>query len=103
VCNFFSRIIDSSEALVSYGTAGHALITSELLAMFPDGSLDLESMTPLSRTAVIEEFLFPETVVLLLQEELRVSYSEILQILWKKNLGNTGRGSKVQPHLLYTV
>ena len=32
----------------SYGTVGHALITSELVVMFPEDSLDLQSLTPLS-------------------------------------------------------
>ena len=58
------------------------------MAMFPEGSLDLELLTPLSRNVVIEEFLFPETVILLLQEELRISIPDILQILQKRNVGN---------------
>jgi hypothetical protein len=58
------------------------------MAMFPDDTLDLQSLTPLGRDAVIEEFLFPETVILLLQDELRISVPEILQILQKKNVSN---------------
>ena len=64
--------------------------------MFPETSLDLELLTPLSRNVVIEEFLFPETVILLLQEELRISIPDILQILRKRNVDNVGREIKVR-------
>jgi len=66
------------------------------MAMFPEDSLDLESLTPLSRNVVIEEFLFPETVILLLQEELKISIPDILQILRERNVGDVGCGIKVQ-------
>lgn len=73
------------------------------MAIFPENSLDLQLLTPLSRKAVIEEFLFPETVILLLQDELRISTPEILQILREKNVGDMGFGSKVWLHCLYTT
>jgi hypothetical protein len=66
------------------------------MAMFPEDSLDLESLAPLSRNVVIEEFLFPETVILLLQEELKISIPDILQILRERNVGDVGCGIKVQ-------
>ena len=68
----------------------------ELMAMFPEDSLDLESLTPLSQNLVIEEFLFPETIILLLQEELRISIPDILQILQERNVGDVGCRIKVQ-------
>ena len=71
--------------------------------MFPEDSLDLQSLTPLSQKAIIEEFFFPEIIILLLQEELRISVPEILQILQKKNVGNIECGSKVWLHCLYTT
>lgn len=49
--------------------------------MFPQDSLDMELLAPLSRYVVVTEFLIPETVVLLVQEELRISADEVLQVV----------------------
>ena len=80
------------------------------MAMFPVDTLDLQSLSPLGRGAVIEEFLFPETIILLLQDELRISVPEILQILRKKNVtvsNDVGRGLEIKVRLcnvcLFTV
>jgi hypothetical protein len=82
----------------SYGSAGHALIISELEDMFPANSLNMPLLAPLSWGATIKEFLFPETVLLLLQEDLRISVPDILQVLREKNSSDVGCGSKVWPH-----
>ena len=63
--------------------------------MFPADSTDLEAVAPLSWDAVVTELLFPETVVLLLQDELWIDISSMLQVLKEKNISNMGCGSKV--------
>ena len=55
--------------------------------MFPADSTDLEAVVPLSWDAVVTELLFPETVVLLLQDELRIDISSVLQVLRERNIG----------------
>lgn len=42
--------------------------------MFPAESTDLDAVAPLSWNAIVTEVLFPETVVLLLQDELWIDH-----------------------------
>jgi len=63
--------------------------------MFPADSTDLDAVAPLSWDAVVTELLFPETVVLLLQDELRIDISSVLRVLREKNTSNMDYGSKV--------
>jgi hypothetical protein len=53
----------------------------ELQKLFPEDALDFGVLSPLTWDAVIREFLLPETVLLLLQEDLGMSKSDILKML----------------------
>jgi len=63
--------------------------------MFPVDSIALEAVAPLSWDAVVTELLFPETVVLLLQDKLRIDVSGVLCFLREKNIGNRDCGRQV--------
>lgn len=62
--------------------------------MFPKDSFDMGILEPLTRYVVMTEFLIPETVVLLVQDELRIPADEVLQVLRDQYIyqSNTVRG-----------
>lgn len=55
--------------------------------MFPEVDLGNHGLQPLTWSSVINEFLFPETALLLIQEECQVSATEAEELLgFKKSL-----------------
>ena len=80
---------------ISYSPSDRELIISELKDMFLVDSIALEAVAPLSWDAVVTELLFPETIVLLLQDKLRIDVSGVLCFLRKKNVGNRDYGHQV--------
>ncbi|PPQ79907.1 hypothetical protein CVT26_004185 [Gymnopilus dilepis] len=75
-----------NDCIMYYGSAIHMAIVSELEKMFPSGSFDMGMLMPLTWDAVIQEFLFPEAVLLLIQDDLRISMPQALEILRKKRV-----------------
>ncbi|KAH9484515.1 hypothetical protein JR316_0003997 [Psilocybe cubensis] len=75
------------DCIAYYGPEIQALIISELREMFPEDSedIDMSILQPLTYDSVIEEVLFPETVTLLIQEDLRISMLEVMQLLQDKH------------------
>jgi len=71
--------------------------------MFPADLTDLEAIAPLSLDAVVTEVLYPKTVVLLLQDELHVDISSMLQLLRERNISNfdCGRHKVCLVHTVY--
>jgi hypothetical protein len=65
----------------SYGADGKAIIVSMLEAMFPESTFNASQFAPLPWRAVIYEFLLPETLLILMQADLRLSLLKCLHVL----------------------
>jgi len=71
----------------SYNSERSEVILSALQRMFPEAALSDHGLQPLTWSSVINEFLFPETALLLIQEECQVSAMEAEELLgFKKSL-----------------
>jgi hypothetical protein len=53
--------------------------------MFPEGDVDIGILAPLSWASVIHELLLPEVVILLIQEDLRLSRTDCVVIFRESN------------------
>lgn len=67
----------------SYGREGYIIISTTLEHIFPESDVDLEALAPLTWSAVIHEFLLPEVMILLIQEDLRIPRQACIVALQK--------------------
>lgn len=65
----------------SYGIQGQAVITSRLRQLFPEASFEKDIYHPLTWNAFVNDFLLPETLLLLIQEDKHISRDDALRIL----------------------
>ena len=80
---FFNVLLPCAVLMLahSYGADGKAIIVSMLEAMFPESTFNAPQFVPLSWQAVIYEFLLPETLLILMQADLRLSLPKCLHVL----------------------
>lgn len=64
----------------SYGKKGYNIIVHALQEMFPEQGTDIGMLSPLSWASVIHELLLPEAVIYLIQEDLRLPWTECAAI-----------------------
>ncbi|KAF8957710.1 hypothetical protein BDZ97DRAFT_1762698 [Flammula alnicola] len=64
-----------------YGTKGQTIIGSRLRELFPEVSFSKDIYHPLTWNAFIDEFLLPETLLLLIEEDKHISRDDALSIL----------------------
>jgi hypothetical protein len=64
----------------SYGEQGYNIIIHALQEMFPEHGTDIGMLSPLSWASVIHELLLPEAVIYLIQEDLRLPWTECTAI-----------------------
>ena len=65
----------------SYGEEGYQIVILALQSLFPEASFDEKTYSPLTWKAFIREYLLPETMVLLIQEDLRISRTACIETL----------------------
>ena len=65
----------------SYGEEGYQIVILTLQSLFPEASFDEKTYNLLTWKAFIEEYLLPETMVLLIQEDLRISQTACTETL----------------------
>ena len=73
----------------SYGEEGYQIVVLALQSLFPERSFDNKTYTPLTWKAFIREYLLPETMILLIQEDLRISRTACIEtIAQSREFGN---------------
>ncbi|KAF8077600.1 hypothetical protein FPV67DRAFT_1662416 [Lyophyllum atratum] len=72
-----------------YGEEGYEILILTLRDIFPETLMDLSPFSPLSWNSVIREFLLPETVVLLIQDDLKLSRGSAIRTLHQSRVFGT--------------
>ena len=73
--------ISLSNYFFSYGTQALVVIAAQLQNLFPEASFEQEIYYPLTWNAFITDFVLPETLLLLIQEDKHIFQGGALNIL----------------------
>jgi hypothetical protein len=67
----------------SYGEEGYQIIILVFQSLFPERNFDDKTYTPLTWKAFVQEYLLPETMILLIQEDLHISQTACIETISK--------------------